>query len=134
MFSDGMHHLRLDIVSGTLRDEAAVRLRFCLDGMETAGAGTLSLQRLVLLHRHQRFGRMLYPRDPAIARGAMLLRVHDALANGATHRDLASCLAGRETAQRDWSASSDSLRSRVRRLVRQARAMAAGGYKELLRR
>jgi hypothetical protein len=46
--------------------------------MKMAGAGTLSLQRLVLLHRHRRFGKMLYPLDPAIARGVLLLRVHEA--------------------------------------------------------
>ena len=43
------------------------------------------------------------------------------------HQDLSRVL-------RDCDGASDSLRSRVRRLVREARATARGGYRQLLRR
>ncbi|TCU51832.1 hypothetical protein EDF58_1185 [Novosphingobium sp. PhB57] len=134
VLSDGSHHIRLDVVAGSLRESRAVRLRILVDGMEKAEYGVLSLQRLLALHRHRRFGKMLYPRDPAIARGIVLLRTHDALEDGASHRDLACALVGPTVVDADWNDPSDSLRSRVRRLTRQARAMALGGYRGLLLR
>jgi hypothetical protein len=134
VLSDGCHHIRLDVVSGRLADHSAVRMRFSLDGLTRAQAGVLPLQRLLALHRHGRFGKMLYPHDPTLARGIGLLRVCDALDDGASHRDLACVLVGSEVVQRDWNDPSDSLRSRIRRLARQAKAMAMGGYKDLMRR
>jgi hypothetical protein len=64
----------------------------------------------------------------------MMLRVHDALAAGASQREIASVLFGAERVEADWLGTSESLRSRVKRLVRDARAMARGGYRSLLRR
>ncbi|WP_165912376.1 DUF2285 domain-containing protein [Novosphingobium sp. PhB165] len=120
------------MLAGTLSGEAAVQLRFCFDGMERAEAGVLPLRRLLALHRYRRFGKALYPRDPAIGRGSLLLRVHDALCDGVSQRELASILVGPDNVERDWHHPSDSLRSRIRRLARQAKAMALGGYKDLL--
>lgn len=134
VLSDGSHHIRLDVVSGCLSRQSAVRLRFVLDGLEQADACVLAVQRLLALHRHGRFGKMHYPRDPAIARGIVLLRAHDAFSDGASHRDFACSLVGAEIAEQDWNDPSDSLRSRIRRLARQARAMARGGYKDLMLR
>ncbi|XJJ60961.1 DUF2285 domain-containing protein [Novosphingobium sp. BL-8H] len=120
------------MIAGSLSRHSTVRLRFCFDGVTRAEPGVLSLQRLLALHRHGRFGKMLYPRDPAIARGVVLLRVHDALSDGASLRDLACAMVGGDVVEQDWGDPSDSLRSRIRRLARQAREMALGGYKELL--
>lgn len=134
VLSDGSHHIRLDVVSGCLSRHSAVRLRFCFDGLERAEEGVLPLQRLLALHRHGRFGKMLYPRDALVERGILLLRVHDALSDGASQRDLACSLVGPEIVEQDWNDPSDSLRSRIRRLTRQAKALANGGYKDLLMR
>lgn len=134
VLSDGSHHIRLDVVSGTLTHHPAVRLQFRFEGMERAEAGVLPLQRLLSLHRNRRFGSMLYRRDPAVSRGIELLRAHDALRDGASLRDLACALVGSDVVEEDWNDPSDSLRSRIRRLARQARAMARGGYRDLLLR
>ena len=63
----------------------------------------------------------------------LLLRAHDALAAGADQRDIAEALLSREAAQPKWRVGAPSLRSRAQRLVRGARLMAAGGYRELLK-
>lgn len=131
VLSDGSHHIRLDVVAGRMSEHAAVRFDVTFAGLGRAEAGLLPLQRLLALHRHRRFGRALYPWDAAIARSAVLLRVQDALACGTSPRELAQVLVGTDTVTRDWPA--DSLRSRMKRLIRQARAMAAGGYRDLLR-
>lgn len=62
-----------------------------------------------------------------------VLRVADALTTGASQREIATVLFGAEAVARDWNGRSDALRSRLRRLVREARTMAAGGYRQLLR-
>jgi len=63
-----------------------------------------------------------------------MLRVHDALQEGASQREIGATLFGDERVAHDWIGESDSLRSRVRRLVREANAMARGGYRQLMRR
>lgn len=131
---DGRHRLQLDIVSGSLADCEAVTLDYCLRGVCSAEPRLLTLRRLLGLVRHRRFVRSLFPRDPGVPRQILLLRVGDALATGASQRDIAAALFGDDAVSRDWNGRSDALRSRVRRLVRDAKAMAAGGYRQLLRR
>ena len=63
-----------------------------------------------------------------------MLRVHDAIGQGASQREIGVVLFGDERVARDWVRESDALRSRVRRLVHEARAMARGGYRQLMRR
>ncbi len=63
-----------------------------------------------------------------------MLRVHDAVVDGASHREIASVLFGETRVAADWNGRSDSLRSCVRRLVRGARSMASGEYRSLLRK
>ncbi|WP_374580857.1 DNA -binding domain-containing protein [Sphingomonas sp. J344] len=94
----------------------------------------LPLSRLLDLCRHRRFARSLFPSDVRIDRGVDMLRVHDAIGQGASQREIGSILFGSERVARDWNDVSDSLRSRVRRLVREAGAMARGGYRQLMRR
>ncbi|MGJ0239928.1 DNA -binding domain-containing protein [Novosphingobium fluoreni] len=132
VLSDGWHHIRLDIEEGRLAGEAAVLLHYRLHGLASAEARLLPLRRLIDLCRHGRFARSLFPRDPRIERGIAMLRVHDALGEGASQREIGMALFGRERVATDWNHRSDSLRSRVRRLVREARAMARGGYRHLL--
>lgn len=59
------------------------------------------------------------------------LRVHDALALGASIRDIGLLLFGLERIRQEWAG--EALKSQCRRLIAQARAMAAGGYRSLLR-
>ena len=134
VLSDGWHHIRLDIEEGRLAGQDAVLLHYRLRGLASAETRLLPLRRLLDLCRHRRFARSLFPRDPRIDRGIELLRVHDALGEGASQREIGAMLFGEERAAREWNGASDSLRSRVRRLVREARDMARGGYRQLMRR
>lgn len=133
VLSDGWHHIRLDVEEGRLTGQEAVLLRYRLHGLASAETRLLPLRRLLDLCRHRRFARTLFPRDPRIARGLEMLRVHDALSSGASQREIGEALFGAERVREDWSNGSDSLRSRVRRLVREARDMARGGYRQLMR-
>jgi hypothetical protein len=133
VLSDGWHHVRLDLEEGRLTGQEAVLLHYRLCGLALAETRLLPLRRLLDLCRHRRFARSLFPRDPAIDRGVDMLRVHDALAAGASQREIGVALFGEERVREHWSGVSDSLRSRVRRLVREARSMASGGYRQLLR-
>lgn len=134
VLSDGWHHIRLDVEEGRLSGQEAVLLHYRLRGLACAEHRLLPLRRLLDLCRHRRFARSLFPRDPRIDRWIDVLRVHDALSDGASQREIGTALFGHERVRRDWSDGSDSLRSRVRRLVREARDMARGGYRQLMRR
>lgn len=134
VLSDGWHHIRLDIEEGRLAGQDAVLLHYRLRGLASAETRLLPLRRLLDLCRHRRFARSLFPRDPRIDRGIELLRVHDALGEGASQREIGAMLFGEERTAHEWSGASDSLRSRVRRLVREARDMARGGYRQLMQR
>ena len=94
----------------------------------------LTLRRFLGLCQHRRFGTSLFPPEPQTLRWLDMLRVHDAMGEGASHREIASELFGEGRVADDWNGTSDSLRSRVRRLVQDARVMAAGGYRNMLRR
>lgn len=134
VLSDGWRRIRLDLAAGSLAGEGLVLLHFSLEGLSSAAGKLLPLKRFIDLCRHRRFGRSLFPEDRRIARWILLLRVRDALAAGASHREIATALYGAQRVGRDWSGPSDSLRSRVRRLVRDARAMEQGGFWTLMRR
>ncbi|WP_425424013.1 DNA -binding domain-containing protein [Sphingomonas sanxanigenens] len=117
-----------------MEGQEAVLLQYRLHGLASAEARLLPLRRFLNLCRHRRFARSLFPRDPRIDRGIAMLRVHDATGQGASQREIAAILFGDQRVARDWVGESDSLRSRVRRLVREAGAMARGGYRQLMRR
>jgi hypothetical protein len=134
VLSDGKHRIRLDVEEGHLSGEIAVRLRYHLEGLASAERMMLPLRRFLDLCRHRRFTSSLFPRDPLVSRGIEVLRVHDALARQVSQREIGEAVFGGEKVARDWNGRSDYLRSRIRRLVREARAMAAGGYRSLLRR
>lgn len=134
VLSDGWHHIRFDVVQGRLAGEEAVLLHYRLRGVVSAEARLLPLRRFVHLCRHQRFARSLYPPDPRIDRWIEMLRAHDALLAGASQREIASVFYGPERVALDWGDGSDSLRSRIRRLVRDAHVMACGGYRSLMQR
>ena len=132
VLSDGWHHIRIDVQCGSLSSDAPVLLHYRLRGIATLEPKLLPLHRLVDLYRRRRFSVSLYPRERRIERWMLALRVHDAVAAGATQREIARVLFGRDPAEPD-AVEGDSLRSRVRRLVREARRLATGGYRGLMR-
>lgn len=134
VLSDGWHHIRIDIVEGSLAAGAPVVLHYRLSGIATAEDKILPLRRFLHLCRHHRFASSLFPRDSQAERQLLMLRVHDGLAAGASQREIAVALYGPDQVGRGWEGSSDAIRSRIRRLVAEARAMAKGGYRRLLLR
>jgi hypothetical protein len=130
VLSDGWHHIRLDVAEGSLADGRPVLLRYRIHGVASLEPKLLPLRRLYDLCRHRRFALSLYPRDRRVDRWILALRVHDAIMAGASQREIAAVLFG---ADATGARQSDSLRSRVRRLSREAKALALGGYRLLMR-
>lgn len=132
VLSDGQHRIRLEVAHGSLAGSGPVTFRFSLFGTTSAEPKVKPLVRLFDLCRRGRFTAGMFPIEPKTERWIALLRVHDALADGASPRDIAVALFGRDPTIDAVETGSDSLRSRVRRLIRDARAMAQGGYRTLL--
>lgn len=132
VLSDGWHRIRLDLLGGSLGGLTPVVLQYRLRGVASLVAKVLPLRRLLHLFRYRRFSASLFPEDRRIARWLELLRVHDAVMDGASQCEIACALFGAERVACEWSGRSDSLRSRTRRLIREARRTAAGGYRSLL--
>ncbi|WP_186456899.1 DUF2285 domain-containing protein [Sphingomonas suaedae] len=133
VISDGWHRIRFDIMLGTL-SKGPVVLRCGIAAGGSALPKLLPLRRLVDFALHRRFARALYPADPRIARWLTALQVGDGLVDGASHREIAEALYGAERVATDWEGRSDSLRSRVRRLVAEAKRLSRGGYRLMMRR
>lgn len=133
LISDGFRTIRLDVRSGSLR-QGPVRLEYRLSGFASAGRPLLTLRRLLTLWRTGRFSSGLHPVEARAGRSVLILRAHDALASGATHREIATELLSAEAGEARWRVGAPTVRTRVQRLVRNARAMAADGYVSLLGR
>lgn len=132
VLSDGWHRIRIDVDEGSLAAGRPVLLEYHLAGVRSVMPKILPLRRLVDLVRRGRFTVSLYPPDRRIERWIVALRVHDAIAVGASQREIGIVLFGGRYEKME--AASDSLRSRVRRLVADARRLGAGGYRSLMRR
>jgi len=133
VLSDGFRHIRIDVEAGSLRLGQPVRLSYRLAGVASAAPKLLPLRRLIALCQRGRFAASLFPADRRIRRWLEVLRVHDAIRHGASQREIAMVLFGSERVDADRTGRADSLRSRVRRMVREARLLASGGYRLLLR-
>lgn len=134
VLSDGYRRIRIDIEQGSLACCRPVLLRYVTEGTvgQRTEARLLPLRRLAGLLRTGRFLPALFPAERRVERLIEVLRVADALSAGASQREIAAVLFGSERVSSDWRIVSDSLRSRVRRLVREARHMAADGYRASL--
>ncbi|MDC7810539.1 DUF2285 domain-containing protein [Sphingomonas koreensis] len=132
LLRQGSRAIRLNVRSGTV-DQGPVRLRYALAGMARLEPQLLTLRRLVGLWRLGRMPADLFPSERRAPRWIELLRTLDALAAGASQREIAAALFGFETVERDWRGRSDYLRLRVQRLTATGRALVRGGYRFLLR-
>ena len=131
LISDGLRAIRIDVLEGSLRD-GRVRLHYLLAGFASAERPLLTLRRLMTLWRKGRFSAGLHPAEPRAGRSVLMLRAYDALARGASQREIAAELLSGEAEEGRWRVKASTVRSQVQRLVRGARAMAAGGYLTLL--
>ncbi|WP_447726030.1 DNA -binding domain-containing protein [Sphingomonas koreensis] len=133
VLSDGRHRIRIDLAEGSLAAGHPVVLEYHLKGIASAMPRILPLRRLLDLYRHRRFSVSLYPRDRRVERWLLALRVHDAMRAGASQREIVRVLFGDDSAQLVGNDRADSIRSRVRRLAGEARRLAGGGYRSLMR-
>lgn len=131
LLSDGLRALRIDTMEGTL-GKGRVSLRFAVEGPPRLTAPLLALRRFDALGGDGRFRAALHPREPRVARLVQLLRTADALAAGANQRAIAAELLCGDVGAPGWREVHPELRLRAQRLVRDARACLAGGYRALL--
>lgn len=131
VLSDGWHHLRIDIADGTLL-RGPVVLHYSLHGVASAAPKVLPLRRLIDLSRRGRFLSTLYPPDRRVERWIATLRTFDAIRAGASQQEIARVFYGDDAVYADRGERADSLRSRVRRLATEARALARGSYRYLM--
>lgn len=122
--------IRLDVLSGSLLD-GPVSLVLCLAGMEADGPAMVTLRRFLHLRRTGRIPAVSTRACQRLRRQVLALRVHDALAAGASIRDVGIMLFGFERVREEWA--DEALKSHCRRLITLAREMVAGGYRTLLR-
>ncbi len=131
LLSDGLGRLCLDVRSGSLL-EGPVRLELIVGDIRRSPLAFGSLQRLV---ESVRLG-AIAPR-PLLSPGRSVrwvdaLRARDARSCGASQREIAVLLFGARRVECDWAGPSDSLRSRVRRMLAHADRMVMGGWRDLL--
>jgi len=131
LLSDGVHHLQLFILEGTVL-KGPVYLRYALSGFKHLETRILSLRRLIGLHQQGQFLSRLYPVETKADRWVQAARAHDAWQAGMSQRQIAAALFGEKAVSEDWRDGSDYLRLRVRRLLGYAQSMTLGGYRELL--
>lgn len=130
--SDGHHHLRIDVARGTvLAGPVAFKLHCQTPQIAPIAAETLT--RASLVWQSNRMPVSRFPKDRRLKRLVTALRVHDAIHDQATYQDIARTLFGDERVEREWNGVSDSLRSTIRRIARQAERLAAGGYHDIMR-
>lgn len=129
----GRRHLLLGLSAGTLQ----LDLRDTGDQREiVAVRPTIDLARSIepQFHSARRLAALLrglpepVPREAGLARLVAALRVLDALADGASQRDIGLGIFGN-----DWPGDGEHLKSRVRRMIPFGRALAAMGPRPVLR-
>ncbi|MEO0036659.1 MAG: hypothetical protein RLZZ501_2682 [Pseudomonadota bacterium] len=81
LLSDGVRHLQLELIDGTLL-AGPVRLHYALSGITQIDVKTLTLRRLVVLCRRGRFPLGLFPPEPRARRWTLALQAYDGLAAG----------------------------------------------------
>ncbi|MEQ7874246.1 DUF2285 domain-containing protein [Sphingomonas sp. ASV193] len=129
LIANGLSALRLDIAP----DLAAAATFLVGAAPERLGAQIVALQQVERLARTGCLATAPLSRARA-ARLARLLRVSDALATDASQRRIAEHLFDSDAAKARWRIELPTVRLQVQRLVRQARTMAAGGFRALLLR
>lgn len=131
VIGDTASRFAFDVVSGSMLN-GSVALTVLLDHKQHSERQLSAVQTLLRVHNAASTDRFPGRCRKSNARLILALRAHDALIAGASHREIAQGLFGNDNVDRDWSGSSDFLKSRVRRLVATAQSLAAGGWQKLL--
>jgi hypothetical protein len=133
LLGEGDRTVRISIAEGSVLRGPA-RLAYQLAGTDALDRRLLALRRLAALQLRGRLPRFLFEEHARAGRWSWLVATLEALAIDPSHRAVATRLFGADTVAAEWDGRSDYLRSRVRRLVAEARHMATGGHVALLRR
>jgi hypothetical protein len=131
LISDGWRSIRMDLAPGTAWP-GCVAVRFLVAGPPRLAAQLQALRRLESLLRTGRFGAVLHRPETRACRHVLLLRTADALAAGASQREIVECLIDPAARGANWRHERPELRLRGQRLVRDARAYARGRWRRLL--
>jgi hypothetical protein len=131
LLSDGFRAIRLDGPAAAFTG-GPVAFRYPLEGLVSAEPALLTLRRFLALCRTGRFARSLHGQEARARRWMEVLRASDALACGADQRAIARELFSSSVDGPGWRSRESSVRSRAQRLVRAARQMADGRYRQLL--
>lgn len=123
LLADHGHHLRIDLTSGSLA-RGPMSLQFHVMDYPRCDGQIAALQRLVALAELGRWPARNPPPERRAPRWALILRVHDAMVAGASHREMAECLFDLGDMQR-WRISAPSWRRRIQRLTDAARQLGA---------
>lgn len=107
-----------------------VTLEFHIASATAFLSRSAALQRFAAF-RLSRSGTIAAAKMGSATKRLLLLRTLDALAAAGSYRDIATTLFGAELVDTHWNAASDHLRSRVRRLIRQARTVSSQGSASL---
>jgi hypothetical protein len=132
LFQQAGRCLQLVVSGATLLD--AVRL--LTDAVVDPKHLLAHLRGLACLNDLRASGRLLprhFPPEPRGRRLALILQALDGWRAGASHRQIAVALFGRQRVEADWADPGDHLRDRVRRALRKGRAFMNGGYRQFLR-
>jgi hypothetical protein len=125
LLRSGHGSVRLDILSGTLL-EGPVALLFDFATVDAIEPALSALRRFLHFSRSGTLPRALSHGGQRLRRQILALRIHDAIAAGASIRDVGIMLFGIERVRDEWAG--EALKSQCRRLIALAREMAAGGY------
>jgi hypothetical protein len=132
ILNDGRSQIAADLKSGSALS-GPVSLKLFIPNNPLVGLHLTYLQKLLAALEHPD-GRIRAPRDRAMAQKLVAaLRVHDALAAGASQRDIAIALFGKPRINSDWSGASDALRSQIRRQITRARRLSKGEWRQISR-
>lgn len=132
VLSDGSSQVAADINCGSVL-AGPVSLKLIVPERALVGMHLGQLQKLLSALAHPSGLIPAHCNPNAAHKLVTALQVADALAAGASQRDIAVVLFGTGRVSSDWNTASDALRSQVRRLIKRARQLSAGGWRNISR-
>lgn len=129
---NGPRSLQLDVKGTPLTEIVAL----FVDTKLVSGDPAAQLRAFDCLRDLRATGELRGKHFPPLRRGARLavvLQALDGYLAGASHRELATTILGRERVERDWNDPSQQLRDYVRRAIASGVALMERGYKDFLR-
>ena len=125
-------HPRIDILAGTVLD-GPVRPRVVLPNLTGIAPQLLTLRRLSALALRRQLPSTLRQSEKRALRWAKMVQALDGMVAGGSQREIAVALFGEPIVRAEWRGASDHLRLKIQRLVREARRLASGGYRAILK-